>query len=153
MSSYYYRDPKAPSPTRLHIGTAIAIYRDGLLLLDHRRDGGWGLIGGALELGESLEQCARREAMEETGLDIGVLSLLGVFSHPSRIIQYPDGDAVQSVTVCFAAEAVAGAIRISEESRDVRFVTRDELLRLPVVQTHQMIVPYLFKRGSWPVIQ
>lgn len=146
-------DCKAPSPTRLHIGTAVAIFYEGRVLLDHRRDGSWGLIGGALELGESLEECARRESLEETGLDLSELRLLGLFSHPSRIIEYEDGEAVQSVTVCFAATTVSDFVHLSAESRDARFLTQADLETLQVVETHQMIIPHLFCPATWPVIR
>ena len=78
--------------------------------------------------------------------------LLGMFSHPSRIIQYPHGEAIQSVTICFAAEAPSGEIQISEESRELRFITQEELLLLPIVAAHRMIIPHLFRPEDWPVI-
>lgn len=146
-------DPQAPVPSRLHIGTTIAIFRQGKVLLDHRSDGDWGLIGGSMELGESLEECARREALEETGLAVHQLRLLGVFSHPSRIIEYSDGDAVQSITVCFAGTADTDFVRLSSESQNAQFFSREDLECVPVVETHRMIVPYLFRPEIWPVIE
>lgn len=144
---------EAPSPTRLHIGTAVAIFHEGRVLLDHRRDGSWGLIGGALELGESLENCARRETVEETGLSLSDFRLLGLFSHPSRIIEYADGEAVQSVTVCFAATAMSDSVSLSAESRDAGFFSQVELRVLKIVETHRMIVSHLFCPATWPVLQ
>lgn len=146
-------NPHAPAPSRLHIGTTIAIFYQGRVLLDHRRDGKWGLIGGSLELGESLEDCALREALEETGLVVHQLRLLGVFSHPSRIIEYPNGDAVQSITVCFAGTADTDSVRLSSESQNAQFFSREDLECVPVVETHRMIVPYLFRPEIWPVIE
>ncbi|NLU42144.1 MAG: NUDIX domain-containing protein [Firmicutes bacterium] len=146
-------NPHAPAPSRLHIGTTIAIFYQGRVLLDHRRDGKWGLIGGSLELGESLEDCALREALEETGLVVHQLRLLGVFSHPSRIIEYPNGDAVQSITVCFAGTTDSDSVRLSPESQNARFFSREDMESVPVVETHQMIVPYLFCPEAWPVIE
>jgi ADP-ribose pyrophosphatase YjhB (NUDIX family) len=99
LSNYYYQDEIAPPASSLHIGTAVAIRYGGCILFDHRRDGKWGLIGGALEIGESLEECVRREVREETRLELTKLELLGTFSHPSRIIERYDG-VVQSVTIC-----------------------------------------------------
>lgn len=152
LSRYYYMDPSAPVPGRLHIGVTVAIFHEGRVLLDHRRDGGWGLIGGGMEIGESLEECVRRETLEETGLHLDDLRLLGLFSHPSRIIEYPSGDAVQSITVCFAAETKGCCLRLSSESRDARFFGEADLASVPIVATHRMIVPHLFRPETWPVI-
>lgn len=45
---------------------------------------GWAIPGGFVDLGETIEQAAIREAKEETGLDVTLLALLGLYSNPSR---------------------------------------------------------------------
>ena len=80
----------------LMVGAAVLILdeRNRLLLMkrcDIRR---WGIPGGAMELGEIVENAARREALEETGLEIGEMSLFGVFSGPELYYKYPSGDEV-----------------------------------------------------------
>lgn len=152
MSSYFYKDTNAPRASAIHVGTAVAVWFQNRILFDHRQSGDWGLIGGALELGESLEECVRRETLEETGLRISSLRLLGLFSHPSRIIGSAN-HAVQSVTICFSAESTTDQIQLSEESVKAKFCTQEEARSLSIVSTHSMIVPYLFKPELWPVLE
>jgi ADP-ribose pyrophosphatase YjhB (NUDIX family) len=81
---------------------------DGTVLLQRRTDDGlWGLPGGALEPGESLEGAARRELFEETGLVAGELSLLDVYSGPEFFLEYPNGDQAYVVGATFLARADA----------------------------------------------
>lgn len=67
---------RSASPA-VHVGVGILVVRDGKVLLGRRRGshgaGTWSAPGGALEYGESIEECARRELREETGLEIGTL--------------------------------------------------------------------------------
>ncbi|MBI5960660.1 MAG: NUDIX domain-containing protein, partial [Chloroflexi bacterium] len=68
----------------------------GRILVQRRYDFDWlGVPGGALEVGESLRNCAAREVYEETGLHVAVERLVGVFSHPDYNLLYPNGDQVQ----------------------------------------------------------
>jgi len=81
----------------------------GRLLLQRRGDTGrWGLPGGSLEPGESIEDAARRELREETGLEAGALTLYGVFSGPAHFHRYPNGDEVWTLMVAFVTERPGG---------------------------------------------
>ena len=151
MAEYYYNDKGAPTPTRIHVGVVVAIYYREKILFDHRIDGDWGLIGGAMEIGESITECVIREALEETGLEIDDLTLVGHFSEPGRIIQRRD-EAVQLVTICFAANAPGKLIALSDESLEAGFFSRSEIEQLNVVKTHKAIVPWLFEPERWPVM-
>jgi len=91
--------------------TALVFDDAGRLLVQRRYDFDWlGLPGGALEPGESISACARREAREETDLEIAVERLVGVFSHPDFNLRYPNGDQVQQWTVCVVARPVGGTL-------------------------------------------
>jgi ADP-ribose pyrophosphatase YjhB (NUDIX family) len=58
-------------------------------LLQKRYDGQWGVPGGFIDLGESAEEAGRREVLEETGLEIGKLNLVGVFSGKQHYVKLP----------------------------------------------------------------
>ena len=75
------------------VGVAVAVINEnGELLLQKRNDGHWGIPGGFIELGESTEEAGRREVFEETGLEIGKLDLVGVFSGKQHFVKLPNGD-------------------------------------------------------------
>lgn len=56
-----------------------------IVLINRRDNGLWGLPGGMIEWGETIEQTVRRELLEETGLTlVRIQRLVGVYSHPQR---------------------------------------------------------------------
>jgi ADP-ribose pyrophosphatase YjhB (NUDIX family) len=101
---------------------------DRLLLMRRTDTGGWGLPGGFMEPGETLEETARRETLEKTGLTVGDLSLLRVFSGPDCHVHYPNGDEVYSVTAAYLTRDFEGALkRDSQEATALAFFDlRDE---------------------------
>ncbi|MDJ0333584.1 NUDIX hydrolase [Planococcus sp. S3-L1] len=115
-------------PLILSGSVVLVVNQKNELLLQHRNDGGWGLPGGLMELDESLEDTARREVKEETGLDIGDLRLLGVFSGPDYFFKVANGDEFYSVTAVFLSNDVKGKIQVDEsESVEIQFFKLDSL--------------------------
>lgn len=113
----------------LTFSSVIACDDAGRVLLQRRADFDvWGLPGGSLERSENLEACARRELLEETGLSVGALHLVGLYSEPTLDVTYPNGDRVQQFTVCVQAQVVGGTPRADgAESLAVQFFARDEI--------------------------
>jgi ADP-ribose pyrophosphatase YjhB (NUDIX family) len=107
----------------LMVGAAVLIVdAENRLLLMKRSDSGcWGPPGGAVEPGEVVETAARREVMEETGLEIGGMMLFGVFSGPELYYKYPNGDEVYNVTIVYLARDVRGEIQFNEEHTEWRY--------------------------------
>ncbi len=118
------------------VGAGAAIFdAAGRLLLVRRADNGyWSLPGGHLDYGETLVQTARREIREETGLDVQIERLSGVYSAP-----YPDGFTVngvnQMVVATFVGRAVGGELRLSPEITAAAFFPPDALPE-PIMPTH-----------------
>ncbi|MBT2705392.1 NUDIX hydrolase [Bacillus sp. ISL-35] len=110
-------------------GAVVMVFNEkDELLLQLRSDGGWGLPGGLMELGESLEETARREVMEETGLIIGNLKLEGVFSGADYYLKVANGDELYSVTTVYSTREYDGILEIDEhESVDLKFFHLEHL--------------------------
>ena len=101
----------------------IVLNETGQILLMHRTDNDtWTIPGGMMEPGESAEETARREVLEETGLAIGEMSLLGVFSGPEFFYEYPNGDRVHNVSVVYLSRNVRGTPHVDrDEGLAVRY--------------------------------
>jgi 8-oxo-dGTP pyrophosphatase MutT (NUDIX family) len=111
-------------------GAAVLIIdKQNRLLLQHRKDNQqWGLIGGSMEIGESLEDTARREAYEETGLDLLKLEWFGLFSGKELIYECPNGDIVVNVVAVYTTRCFEGELKADkEEAHEVRFFKLKEL--------------------------
>lgn len=107
----------------------IIVSPDQKILFQLRKDNGtWGLPGGSMEPGESLEQVAARELFEETGLVAAHFSLLQVFSGEDMYYQYPHGDEVYNVVAAFICDTYSGIFKKDEsEVADIQFFSLDEL--------------------------
>lgn len=144
-AKFYYKDKNAPKPNKpIHMGTCAIIKYNGKILLEKRTDSDrWALIGGGLKMDESLEQCIVREINEETGLVVHEESLLffKVYSDPTRIAQYPDGNILRIITAVYLLELnTPHKLICSEESRELRYFSCDELKELKIAETHKHII-------------
>lgn len=117
------RSDTVPAKTRIGVGV-IVTDAEGRVLLEQRSDCGlWGLPGGRVEPGETIDETARREVREETGLEIGALFLVGVYSEPTgRLATYPgDRESVHLIDIVVSAAMQSGALCRSSESEALRF--------------------------------
>lgn len=122
--------------TTLKLGVSVLVEdAAGGVLLELRRDCGlWGLPGGRVEPGESVAETAVREMREETGYEVSLTGLQGVYSDPKdRIVTYDDnGDERQLVDLVFTGRIVGGELACSRESLRLEFFPKD---RLPPTET------------------
>jgi ADP-ribose pyrophosphatase YjhB (NUDIX family) len=82
--------------------TLLALNEANELLLIKRTDNEcWGVPGGSMELGESLEDTLKRETREEIGVDLTDFELFGIYSGVSQYYKYPNGDEVFVVATVF----------------------------------------------------
>ena len=153
----YYRDPDAPAPNvPRRVGVTALIERDGAILAERRVDDPdrWAFIGGTLEEDEHLLDALHREVHEETGLAIEHAHLLGVFSDPTRIAAYPDGNICRILSIAFLVTPRGPREPVpSNESAGMRFVYRDELVSLAFWPAHQPIRDALLREPGVPVVE
>jgi 8-oxo-dGTP pyrophosphatase MutT (NUDIX family) len=111
------------------------------VLLTRRTDNGrWCLPGGAMEAGESLAETCVREVWEETGLEVRILKLVGVYSSPNRIVTYPDGNQWQIISHNFEAEVIGGELTLSNETTEFGYFTPVEIAAMDVMEHHREII-------------
>lgn len=127
----YFRDPSAPAANSVKVAVSALVQDDeGRILLIRRTDNGkYSIPGGGLEAGETVAQAVVREVQEETGIDVEVTELVGVFSNPDHVIAYDDGEVRQEFSICFRAEPIGGSPRSSDESSEVEWVPLDQLAK------------------------
>ena len=147
--TFYRGDPNAPKPNMpAHLGSNCLIIHDGKLLLERRVDSDtWGLVGGGCKKWETGEQAMVREIWEELHLRVRPeqLKKLKVYGEPGRVAAYRDGSVWRMVIIVYRLELEKEPrIRISSESKEARFFTRQEVKQLSIPVTHSDIVAEWF---------
>lgn len=95
----------------IYVGSGVFVYKDKKVLLQKRKDNScWAMHGGGLEIDETVEEAAKRELWEETGLKANTLELLGVFSGEDRVYKYPNGDEVYMIGIVYVCRDFSGEI-------------------------------------------
>ena len=151
--TFYNCDPKdAPKTTMpAHLGANAIITCQGKLLLEKRRDSDiWGLIGGGCKKTETGLEAIVRETYEELGLRIPKerFHKLAVYDNPGRIAAFRDGSIWRMVIVVYGLDLPeVPQMRISSESKDLRFFTREEIGQIEIAVTHRDIVEDWFVKA------
>ncbi len=128
----FYQDPK--------LAVAVLVNDDGELVLQRRKidpgRGKWTFPSGYVERGERVEDAAVREAFEETGLEIQITGLHGLYSHPGNPV----------ALAVYTANAVGGTIAVSEESLEVATFSPTALPELAFDHDAQIVASWLDRK-------
>ena len=144
--TFYNCDPKdAPKTTMpAHLGANAIFTYNGKLLLEKRRDSDiWGLVGGGCKKYETGRDAIVREAYEELGVRIpkAKFQKLAVYDNPGRIAAYRDGSIWRMVIVVYGYDfPEEPVLRISSESKELRFFNKEEIAEIEIAITHADIV-------------
>lgn len=104
----------------------VVITKDNKILLQKRSDNNeWGLIGGIMEIDETFHETAIREAKEETGLEVKLDNLIGIYHNYDMM--WPNGDKAHVICAVYRASIISGTPRIDKESLELKFFGKDEL--------------------------
>ncbi|GHH99463.1 NUDIX hydrolase [Neobacillus kokaensis] len=135
------------------VSGAIVFDQENRVLMQRRSDNGqWGFPGGFMELGESVQDTARREVYEETGLRLGELELLGIYSGPQYDKTFSNGDQVALLLISFICKEYTGElIECNEESMHNKFFSLEELPD-NLFSEHMMLVNDLRSQKARPII-
>lgn len=123
----------------LRLGCSACLFdENGQVLLTRRKDNDlWCLPGGRVEAGESVSEACEREFWEETGLRVRVQRLVGVYSNPHRLVEYPDGNKAHIVSLHFVVDKLEGQPALSDETTEIRYFDVQALGGLDFLSDHR----------------
>lgn len=137
--------------TLIQVGASVIVEdKEGRILLQKRSDTHeWGYAGGSVEIDETVEDTAKRELFEETGLIAEELKLLGVYSGKHMHNIYPNGDEVSNIDIVYICRNYSGTLKCQEsEVEDIRFFDINEMPRLIFPPNQPVIEEYIRKYGN-----
>ncbi|HEY7086920.1 MAG TPA: NUDIX domain-containing protein [Tepidisphaeraceae bacterium] len=136
----------------LAAGAAAVIFdewREKILLTRRSDNGRWCLPGGSMESGESAAETCVREVLEETGLHVEIVKLIGVYTSPDIVIQHHTGPRKQLVAISFEARVVGGTAGISNETTEFGWYTPAQIEQMDLIEIHrQRIADALVNRAE-----
>lgn len=115
---------------------------DSIVLIKRKNNpykGFWALPGGFVEYGETVEAAILREVKEETGLQIDLKDILGVYSHPDRD---PRGHII---TVCYKAHKTGGELKADTDASEVICLKLEDISKYELAFDHMLILKDAFK--------
>lgn len=136
----YYRDPKAPAANSIKPATsAVILNQNNQILFLKRKDNDlWTLPGGTLKYNESLEDCIKREVLEETGLHVSIDQIIGTYTNPDIKIAYNDGEVRREFTIVYYAIAESYSVQIDDESCEYKWVSPQDALNVELAESQSV---------------
>jgi ADP-ribose pyrophosphatase YjhB (NUDIX family) len=151
----YLDDPDAPAPTSVVPSANVIVTNDaGDILIIRRTDNGnHALPGGGMDLGESITTTALRETREETGIEIEITGLVGIYTNPNHRIEYTsNGEVRQEFSIVFTARAIAGTPTPSSESSEVVWVDPADIDTLRMHPSMRQRIEHFLQRRPAPYL-
>ena len=141
---------KREYPEQPLVGVGAIIVEDGRVALIKRGHapllGEWSIPGGVLEVGETLREAAVREALEETGLAVATLDLLGVFD---RVIRDDGGKVLYHyVLIDFLCRRTGGELTAAGDAAEARWFTPEEAMCLPLARDTREVVRLALEKAG-----
>ena len=150
----YWHDPGAPVANSIPPGAGVCV-RDGrgrVLLVRRADSGNWTLPGGMQDIGESITQTAVREVREETGLQVEITGLIGIYTDPGHVMAYDDGQVRQEFVVLFSGKVISGTEAISEESTGLRWAEPADLEGLQIHPSVRLRLDHALGQRNGPYL-
>lgn len=150
----YLDDPNAPQINSIvPSASTITLDSNGKILLQRRKDTGfWALPGGAMEIGETIGNTAIRETKEETGFDVELEYMVGIYTNPSHVVELSNGEVRQQFSVCFACRIIGGELKVSHESTEVGFFSSEEIAHLRMHPSIRLRIQHFLEHRKQPYI-
>lgn len=150
----YYDDPDAPAANSVVPSTTAVVTddQDRILLIRRRDNDLWALPGGGMDLGESIVDTAVREVKEETGLDVEVTGLIGVYTNPRHVMAYTDGEVRQQFSLCFRTRLIGGELRIDSESTDIAWTPPQDIPSLNMHPSMRLRIQHYLEHRPTPYL-
>ena len=126
----------------LTVDAVINCKDDSIVLIKRKKNpykDSWALPGGFVEYGETVENAILREVKEETGLNIDLMGISGVYSDPERD---PRGHVV---TICFKAQKIDGELRADTDASEVICLKLKDALQYDLAFDHEKILKDAFR--------
>jgi 8-oxo-dGTP diphosphatase len=124
-----YENPVPGAGVLVEMGNGIVLVQRG----QPPFEGWWALPSGYIEADESVEQAAIRECKEETGLDVTLVELFGVYS-------FPEGPVQSGIVIFYRARPTGGQLRAGDDAKDVGVFARDSLPEPLAFRTHREVL-------------
>lgn len=144
----YLRKMVGDSMVVLNAANVIIVNEKNEVLLQQRSDSLlWGLPGGLMELEDSIETCAIREAKEEMGVDVELTDFIGIFTNP--MMRWRINDRAKVICYCFLAKIVRGTVHVGDdESVGFGYFSKDNLPTIHAVDNYDAIQAYFAGRRN-----